>query len=263
MSVNLENKVALVTGGAARLGRAIALGLAGAGTHVVVHYNSSSGPADETAGRVRALERDALVVQADLAKPEAARSLARAALDRFGRVDVLVHSASPFVAARLAATSLEDWRRVMAAVVESLFLLVQDLSPGMVEREDGGIVAILDRGAFDPWPNFLAHGVAKSALWALCRSLAVDLAPQVRVNAVVSGPVLPPPGYTDAQVERLARNTLLGRWGNPQDVVDAVLFLLRTDFATGEALFVDGGERWAHRKMRSRHQRNEEVTDGR
>jgi pteridine reductase len=136
----------------------------------------------------------------------------------------------------------------MGVLVESFLLLAQGLAPGMVQRGEGAILAILDRGAFEPWPGYLAHGVGKSALWALVRSLAVELAPQVRVNAVVPGPVLPPPHHTAEQRDREAKGTLLGRWGTPQDVLDAVLFLVRSDYATGEALFVDGGERWAHRR---------------
>jgi 3-oxoacyl-[acyl-carrier protein] reductase/pteridine reductase len=117
----------------------------------------------------------------------------------------------------------------------------------MKERGQGVMVTILDMGAFQPWPRFLAHGVAKSALWALTRSLAVELAPEVRVNSVVPGRVLPPPDHSEEDVARGAERTLLGRWGDPQDVVDAVLFLVRSDYVTAEALFVDGGSRWAHR----------------
>jgi NAD(P)-dependent dehydrogenase (short-subunit alcohol dehydrogenase family) len=88
--------------------------------------------------------------------------------------------------------------------------------------------------------------VGKSALWALVRNLAAALAPQVRVNAIVPGPVLPPPRASQERIAQIAQRTLAGRWGTPQDVVDAVLFLARADYITGEALFVDGGERWAH-----------------
>ena len=246
--MNLESRVALVTGGGARVGRAIALGLAGAGAHVVVHYNSSAGPAHETVAEIRRLGVEACPVQGDLSDPDAVQRVIEAALGHFDGVDVLVHAASPFVPGALADTTLETWRRVMGVLVEGFLLLAQGLAPTMVERGAGAIVTILDRGAFEPWPSFLAHGVGKSALWALTRSLAVELAPQVRVNAVVPGPVLPPPGYTLAQRERVARRTLLRRWGSPQNIVDAVLFLARTDYVTGEALFVDGGERWAHRR---------------
>jgi NAD(P)-dependent dehydrogenase (short-subunit alcohol dehydrogenase family) len=231
-----------------RVGQAISLGLAAAGAHLVVHYNRSAGPAGETVAQAHHLGVEAIATQADLTDPASARQVAASALDRFGRVDILVHAASPFVRGSLQETDLAAWRGLMGVLVESFLVLAQELAPGMVQRGDGAIVTILDRGAFEPWPHFLAHGVGKSALWALARSLAVALAPQVRVNGVVPGPVLPPASAGPARRAQLAGQTLLRRWGSPQDVVDAVLFLVRSEFVTGEALFVDGGERWAHRR---------------
>lgn len=246
--MNLSGKVALVTGGAVRIGRAIALGLASAGAHLVIHYHRSTDAARETVAEAQRLGVEAIALQADLANPEEALSLARAAEAHFGRVDIIVHSASPFVRAPLSETTPEIWRQVLSVLVDGFFILARELTPGMVARREGGIVVILDRGTFDPWPDFLAHSVGKSALWALARNLAAELAPHVRVNGVVPGPVLPPPDYPEEDRARIAQGTLLGRWGDPQDVVAAVLFLLRSDYITGEALFVDGGERWAHRR---------------
>ncbi len=245
-----KGKVALVTGGGVRVGQALSLGLAQAGAHVVVHYNRSAGPAEETAAQARQFGVEALPVRADLSKPETAADLARAALDHFGRVDILVHAASPFVRASLADMTLEVWRQPMAVVVESFVLLAQQLAPGMVQQGEGAIVAILDRGVFDPWPEFLAHSTAKSALWAVARSLSVALAPHVRVNGVVPGPILPPTGFSEQRYQTAASATLLKRWGSPQDLVDAMLFLIRSDYITGSALFVDGGEQWGPRPQR-------------
>lgn len=245
-----KGKTALITGGAARVGRAITLGLAQAGASVAVHYNRSADAAQETVAQAQALGVEAHPFQADLADPKATRALAAQVQARFGDhghgVDILIHAASPFVRAALAGTTLETWRLEMGVIAESFLLLAQELTPGMVERGEGAIVVILDRGVFDPWPAYLAHGAAKSALWALARSLAVELAPQVRVNGVVPGPVLPPPGLPQAVKDRLAAETLLGRWGSLQDVVDAVLYLIHADYVTGEVLFVDGGDRWGH-----------------
>jgi NAD(P)-dependent dehydrogenase (short-subunit alcohol dehydrogenase family) len=130
-----------------------------------------------------------------------------------------------------------------AAVMESFFLLARELAPGMRARGAGAMVAIVDRGAFEPWPEYLFHGLAKMALWGLVRSLAVELAPEVRVNAVGPGPVLPPPGMDAERQHQMAQNTLLQRWGRPDDVVEATLYLLRADYVTGTAIFVDGGQR--------------------
>jgi NAD(P)-dependent dehydrogenase (short-subunit alcohol dehydrogenase family) len=222
---------------------------------VLVHYNQSSGSAEETVAEARHLGVEALAVQCDLRNPESVVAVVEAAEAAFGGVDILVHSASPFVKGSLYDVTLDTWRNLMGVLVESFLLLVQGLAPTMVRRGQGSIVAMLDRGVFEPWPAYLAHGVGKSALWALVRSLAVELSPEVRVNAVVPGPVLPPPGFTQAQMDWVSKTTLLGRWGIPQDVVEAVLFLLRSDFITGEAIFVDGGERWARRPTDSARDR--------
>jgi NAD(P)-dependent dehydrogenase (short-subunit alcohol dehydrogenase family) len=246
--VDPTGKVALITGGASRVGGAITLGLARAGANVAIHYNSSSGPAEQVAGEARMLGVQAVTVQAGLGDQEGAQALGEAVETHFGSVDILVHAASPFIMTPLHTLTLPTWRLVMGVVLESFLWLAQRLAPGMKERGQGAMISILDIGAFQPWPPFLAHGVSKSALWALTRSLAAGLAPEVRVNSVVPGPVLPPPDYTEEKIAQGAKNTLLGRWGDPQDVVEAVLFLVRSDFITGEALVVDGGERWAHRR---------------
>lgn len=246
--MELKDKISLVTGGGARVGQAISLGLAEAGSHVIIHYNRSAGSAEEAVNKARSLGVEAIAIQANLANSEDTSALARAVMERLGRVDILVHAASPFVRAGLFDVTLDTWRMLQSVLVESFLLLAQRFAPGMIERGEGVLIPILDRGALEPWPGFLAHGVGKSALWALARSLAVALAPQVRVNCVVPGPVLPPPGARQESIARVAWKTLASRWGSPEDVVDAVLYLVRSDYVTGELAFVDGGERWAHRK---------------
>jgi NAD(P)-dependent dehydrogenase (short-subunit alcohol dehydrogenase family) len=246
--VAIEGKGALVTGGAVRVGRALVEGLAQAGVDVAIHYHQSAEAAQDTVVAIRGLGVKALALQADLSDPDAVRVLIEQVQENFGGVDILVHSASPFFAGSLQGVTLDRWRHVMGAVVEGFLLLAQALAPQMVARGRGDIITILDEGAFDPWPRFLAHSAAKSALWSLTRSLAVELAPEVRVNSVVGGPLLPPPGHSADRQATIARATLLQRWGSPADLVDAVLFLLRSDYITGEALFVDGGQRWAHRR---------------
>lgn len=244
-----KGKVALITGGASRVGGAITLGLAKAGADVVIHYRSSSAAAELVAAKARQQGVDALTVQANLGDAEGAQALGETVETAVPSVDILVHGASPFIATPLDSIRLPTWRLVMGVVVESFLWLAQRFGPQMQQRGEGAMVTVLDLGAFQPWPSYLAHGVSKSALWALTRNLAVELAPEVRVNAVVPGPVLPPPDYTEAQIAEGAQNTLLGRWGTPQDAVDAVLFLVRSSYVTGEALVVDGGERWAHRRV--------------
>lgn len=238
-----RGKTALVTGGAVRVGRALTLALARSGANVIVHYNSSAGPAEETAAEARALGVKAISVAANLADPDAVGALVRT-VETFGGVDILVNSASPFVRKALQETTLEDWHFVLGALLDGSFLLSQALAPRMIARGAGVIVNILDQSAFAPSPAYLAHSVGKHGLLGLTRNLAVALAPSVRVNAIVPGPVLPPPGYTPEQNERIAQNTLLQRWGSPDDVVKALLYLIDADYVTGDVLFVDGGERW-------------------
>lgn len=242
--MNPQGKTALVTGGAVRVGRALTLALARSGANVVVHYNSSAGPAEETTAAARALGVEALIVQADLGDPEAIAGLVRAVEATFGGVDILVNSASPFVRKQLHETTLADWHFVLGALLDGPFLLAQAFAPGMAARGAGLIVNILDQAAFGPFPAYLAHSVGKHGLLGLTRNLAVALAPSVRVNAIAPGPVLPPPDYTPEQNDRIAAKTLLQRWGSPDDVVRALLYLIDADYVTGDVLFVDGGERW-------------------
>ena len=117
-----------------------------------------------------------------------------------------------------------------------------------IRRGAGAIVNIVDLSAWEPWPRFAAHSVGKAALLALTRQLALEFAPLVRVNAVAPGPVLPPPNYSQEKIARTARRTLLERWGKPEDVAAAVLFLIQADYITGDTITVDGGERLAGRK---------------
>ena len=171
-------------------------------------------------------------------------ALVQAVDARFGGIDVLVNSASPFIRAGLHETTPEQWRGVLGALLDGPLLLCQAFAPGMVARRAGLIVNILDRTACAPFPRFLAHSVGKHGLLGLTRNLAVALAPAVRVNAISPGPVLPPEGYTPEQNARIAANTLLQRWGSPSDIVRALRYLVDADYVTGEVLVVDGGERW-------------------
>ena len=140
------------------------------------------------------------------------------------------------------------WHRVSRILVDGPLYCANTVAPAMLERGEGAIVNIVDLSAWQPWADFTAHAVGKSALLALTRQLALELAPVVQVNAVAPGPVLPPPGMSQERHGAMASGTLKGRWGSPQDVVDAVLFLIRADYITGEVIVVDGGERFGQYK---------------
>ncbi len=243
--MELKGKTALVTGGAHRVGKAIVMGLARAGANVVIHYHTSADAAEETAEEARGLGVAAWPVRADVSDLRQVEAMMAAVEERFGAVDVLVNSASRFEKTPFPTEDVDAWHRVVNILVHGSFYCANAVAPAMLERGEGVIIHILDLAAWEPWPGFVAHGVGKAAMWALTRQLALELAPTVRVNAVAPGPVLPPSSLTEAQIERIARRTLLRRWGTPEDVAEAVLFLIHSDYITGEVLVVDGGERCA------------------
>lgn len=245
MAMEIRHRVALVTGGAVRVGREIALGLARAGADVAVLYHSAATAAGETVQDIEALGVHGLAVAADLSDVAQVQAAAAAVQARFGGVDIVVNAASHFSVTPLLTTTYDEWRRVLGVLLDGPFFLAQALVPAMQARGRGVIINILDTSIDTPWPRFLAHAAGKMGLLALTTNLAAELAPTIRVNAVVPGPVLPPDGYPPAKVERTARHTLLQRWGTPHDVADAVEFLIRADYATGTVLHVDGGQRWA------------------
>jgi 3-oxoacyl-[acyl-carrier protein] reductase/pteridine reductase len=241
--MKIEGKTALVTGGAHRVGKAIAMTLAGAGANVVINYYSSDTAAQETVREAQALGVDGLAVQADVGDLDQVRALVAAAADRFGAVDILINSASIWQKTPLPMGDFAAWHRVLGVLVHGSMYLADAVAPLMKKRGEGAIVNIVDLAAWKPFPGYVAHSVGKAGLLSLTRSLALELAPTVSVNAVAPGPVLPPPDYSEEQNARIAARTLKGRWGSAQDVAGAVKFLVEADYITGEVIVVDGGER--------------------
>lgn len=248
--MNMRGKVALVTGGAIRVGKAITLMLARAGAHVVINYHSSAQAAQATAEEASALGVQALAVQCDVADPDAVQAMAQQVMDRFGGVDILINSASYFGKITVPTHDLEMWRRVTRISVDGAFYVTNALAGSMRERGGGAIVNIVDLSAWNPWPGFTAHAVGKAGLLALTHQLALELAPAIRVNAVAPGAVLAPPEYGAEQRAAVAARTLLDRWGSAEDVAAAVRFLIEADYVTGETITVDGGEHIAQYKRR-------------
>jgi NAD(P)-dependent dehydrogenase (short-subunit alcohol dehydrogenase family) len=233
-------KVAVVTGGAVRLGRAITLGLAEAGYDLVVHYNSSAGPARDTVRQVDALGRRAVSVQADLGTGAGARALAAAVDDAYGRLDLLVNSAATFERADLMQVDEEQWDQVMNVNLKGPFLTVQAAGE-MLKACRGTVVNLVDLSAFQPWTRYPHHSVSKAGLMHLTKILARVMAPHVRVNAIAPGAVLPPDDFSDEERRRELERTPVGELGTPEDIVRTVLFLAGSPFMTGEVVVVDGG----------------------
>jgi len=234
------SKVALVTGGAVRLGRALSLGLAEAGFNVVVHYHRSEGSAREVARKVEALGRRAVAVGADIGDPDQISRLAETVEREFGRLDVLVNSAASFREGAFGEIDAREWDEVLAVNLRGPFLLVQRMATLL--REGGGsVVNIVDLSAVEPWGNRPHHAVSKAGLLHLTRVMARVLAPDVRVNAIAPGTVLPPPDFGPEALEREKNRTLLRTLGSPEDIVRTTLFLIESPFMTGELVTVDGG----------------------
>lgn len=246
--MDLHGKVALVTGGATRVGRAISLALARGGADIVVNYSSSATEALRTEADITALGRETLPFKADVAQAEQVQAMVDATLARFGRLDVLVNSASIWRGTPWPETSEADWDLLHGVAVKGAFLCARAAAPHLGAHGDGAIINIVDLSALVPFPGYLAHSNAKAALLNLTYALAMEMAPAVRVNAVGPGAVLPPPNYTDAQIEAAAAKNLLRRWGSAEDVASAVVFLAQAQFITGILLPVDGGEMLAWRK---------------
>ncbi len=235
-----SNPVALVTGGGVRVGRAIALGLAEDGYDLVVNYRTSAADAEEVAKEAGRLGRRVRTIQADLSRKGDAVRLARAAAEHFGRLDLLVNSAASFVAGDLLEVTTDEWDEVMAVNLRAPFLMVREAAE-LLRRARGSVVNIVDLSALQPWTSHPVHSVAKAGLLHLTRVMARRLAPDVRVNAIAPGAVLLPTYFSEADAERVRDRVPLGRIGTPGDVVEAVRFLARADYVTGEVIVVDGG----------------------
>ena len=239
--MEITNRVAVVTGGAKRVGKAIALGLAAAGADVFIHYNSSAGPAEETLGEIEAMGRRGAIGSVNLGDPSAAPELVAMARETLGEVSILVNSASGFATDTIADVTLEGWRRSQDLTLASPVFLTQAFAAALDAESIGAVVNITDVRTLSPYQKHFSYIIAKGGIDTFTRAAALGLAPQIRVNAVALGVILPPPGEDADYVEDLAAQLPLQRVGGTDPVVAAVLHLIRNDFITGEIVRVDGG----------------------
>lgn len=244
MQQELKGKVALVTGSARRVGRGIMLGFARAGAHVIIHHSRSDDDAATAAEEAKALGVETLVVKADLSQYDETARLFEAVKDKFGRLDVLVNSASVFEQKDFLDIPPDEWDTVMNVNLRAPFWCTQ--FAGRIMREAGiagAVINIADNSGLRPWSVRPHHSISKAGLIMLTEVSARALAAyQIRVNCIVLGPVLPSPGQDEAAWANVEARLPLKRSGDPDDAARAAVFLATNDFITGAVLRVDGGE---------------------
>lgn len=241
--MNLNGKAALITGGA-RIGQTIAVALAHRGVDVAMTYRSSKASAEETVKKAQALGVRGLAVRADLTKAADLFGAVKKVASSFGRLDILVNLASIYEKTSLASLDAKSWQKNMGANLESAYLLSLQCAPWMKRRGQGRIVHFSDWVAASGRPRYkayLPYFVSKAGVIGLTQALALELAPEILVNAIAPGPILPPPDLSAKENRAVKRATPLGRWGGPEEIAKAVLFLIETNFVTGECIRVDGG----------------------
>lgn len=239
--MELNGAVVLITGAAVRVGRAIALHLAEQGAHIAFSYYLTEEPWEQTKAEIEALDVQALAVQTEVRDADQIRGLVAAAVERFGRVDVLINSASIFLKTPFLDISEQEWELSVDVNLKGPFLLSQAVAPFMLAQGKGVIINITDLTAFQVWPGYAHHAAGKAGLMSLTKSMAVELAPQVRVNAIAPGTVLMEDDFQPERLEWAVDKSLLKRVGSPLDVARLAAFLIENEFTTGAVYFVDGG----------------------
>jgi NAD(P)-dependent dehydrogenase (short-subunit alcohol dehydrogenase family) len=240
-------RAALVTGAAVRIGRAIALALAEAGWAVGIHYHASAEAAQALVAEIRAGGSKAAALKADLESEAEVASLVPRAVEALGPLAGLVNNASRFDYDSVESATRASWDRHLEANLRAPFLLIQAFAAQLPAATEGAIVNILDQRVWNLTPHFITYTLSKAGLWTLTQTLAMALAPRIRVNAVGPGPTLPSARQDDAQFARQCAELPLQRGAEPAEIAAAVLYLLSARAVTGQMLAVDGGQHlgWA------------------
>jgi NAD(P)-dependent dehydrogenase (short-subunit alcohol dehydrogenase family) len=242
--MEITGRGVVITGGK-RIGSDVAVALARRGADVALIYNRSRAEADEAATAITALGRRAFILQADLADPASCGRAIDQAADALGRLDVLVNMASVYERRPLDEVRIDDWSKAVDVDLRATYLCTRAAIPHMRRQHGGRVVNFSDWIAASGRPRYagyLPYYVAKRGVMGLTEALALELAPeQILVNAVAPGPIIAPPGTRDEEKRDVERATPLGRWGGAGEISKAVLFLVATDFVTGETIRVDGG----------------------
>lgn len=236
--MDLTGKVILITGGAVRLGKVIALEMLTSGAKVFCHYYHS----EDAAQKLKNDYPDIELIKGDLKEVANIKSIINQILECAGTIDVLINNAALFIKSPLGNVTEEIWDKLFSINLKAGFFLAQEAGPIMKRKGSGKIINIADTSALKPWPSYIPYALTKSGMISLTKGLAKTLAPEVQVNAINPGPVLLPEHYTEKDRLRAIEKTLLQREGQPKDIAEAVKFLLEDgDYITGSTIVVDGG----------------------
>jgi pteridine reductase len=239
MKPALQGHVALVTGAAKRIGRAVVLRLATEGADVVIHYHRSKAEAESAVAEIEKLGRKGTALQADLCSLADIKHLFQQIAEQFGRLDILVNSAANFLAAQLTDTTETVWDTALDTNLKAPFFCAQAATP-LLKQSHGVIINFADIGGILPWPGYIPHCASKAGVIMLTKCLAKALAPEVRVNAVAPGTITMSGDPSEWEADFI-RRAPLHRTGTTDDVADAVSFLVHSTFITGHVLVIDGG----------------------
>jgi NAD(P)-dependent dehydrogenase (short-subunit alcohol dehydrogenase family) len=240
-------KAALITGAGQRIGRALALSLAADGFAVAVHYHRSRPAAQEVVAAIRAKGGNAAELAADLADEDATRGLLREAQRFLGPVGVLVNNAGVFVDDRVETATRQSWDQHLEVNLRAPFVLIQEFARRLPAAAGGVVVNLLDQRVWSPTPHFVSYTLSKAGLWTLTQTMALALAPRIRVNGIGPGPALPNQWQSREQFLRLCAKMPLRRGTSPDEVAAALRFLIEAPAVTGQMIALDGGQHlgWA------------------
>jgi NAD(P)-dependent dehydrogenase (short-subunit alcohol dehydrogenase family) len=241
-TTDVTHKTVLITGAGKRIGRALAETLGAAGWAVGVHYNGSNKDADDVVNAIKSAGGKAAAIQANLSDAKAVQDLLPACTAALGPVGALINNASIFEKDDIRTATLDSWEEHIAVNLRAPFFLSQAFAKQLGANDRGAIVNILDERVWNPTPHFASYTVSKSGLWTLTRTMALALAPNVRVNAIGPGPVLPSIHQTREEFAAQCKSMPLGHGTTPAEICTAVQFILAAPAMTGQMIALDGGQ---------------------